>query len=146
MTVLAGRRESFNTAHQLCDPGLSDEEDRRLLGKCASLHGHNCVLEVAAAGGIDPASGYVLDLTLLSDVISRQILRSADHRKPGLPGGVVLERGTRGQRLRITPFPWAGRHPAREPYRQTIQTTDGVLVAGRRDPALHPRDPGLAVS
>ena len=71
MTVLVGRRESFNAAHQLCDPGLSDEENRRLFGKCANLHGHNYVLEVVVAGEVDQASGYVLDLKLLSDVMSQ---------------------------------------------------------------------------
>jgi 6-pyruvoyltetrahydropterin/6-carboxytetrahydropterin synthase len=80
MTVLVGRRESFNAAHQLCDPALSDEENRRLFGKCANLHGHNYVLEVVLAGQIDQASGYVLDLKYLSDVISRQIIGDVDHR------------------------------------------------------------------
>ena len=80
MTVLVGRRETFNAAHQLYDPGLSDEENRRLFGKCANLHGHNYVLEVVVAGEIDRASGYVLDLKLLSDVIGRQIIRDVDHR------------------------------------------------------------------
>jgi hypothetical protein len=61
MTVLASRRESFNAAHQLCDPDLSDQENRCL-------------------------------------------------------------------------------------YRQPIQTTYGVLAAGRRDPTPHPGDPGLAAS
>ncbi|MGH3151643.1 MAG: 6-pyruvoyl trahydropterin synthase family protein [Streptosporangiaceae bacterium] len=80
MTVLVGRRESFNAAHQLYDPDLSDAENRRLFGKCANLHGHNYVVEVAVAGEIDPATGYVLDLKLLSDVIARQIVRDVDHR------------------------------------------------------------------
>jgi 6-pyruvoyltetrahydropterin/6-carboxytetrahydropterin synthase len=80
MTVLVGRRESFNAAHQLCDPALSEEENRRLFGKCANLHGHNYVLEVVVAGDIDQASGYVLDLKLLSEVIGRQIIRDVDHR------------------------------------------------------------------
>ena len=80
MTVLVGRRESFNAAHQLCDPDLSDEENRRLFGKCANLHGHNYVLEVVVAGEIDQASGYVLDLKVLSDVIGRQVIRDVDHR------------------------------------------------------------------
>ena len=80
MTVLVGRRESFNAAHQLCDPALSEEENRRLFGKCANLHGHNYVLEVVVAGEIDRASGYVLDLKLLSEVIGRQIIRDVDHR------------------------------------------------------------------
>ena len=80
MTVLVGRRESFNAAHQLWDPGLPDEANRRLFGKCANVHGHNYVLEVVVAGEIDQASGYVLDLKLLSDIIGRQVIRDVDHR------------------------------------------------------------------
>ena len=80
MTVLVGRRESFNAAHQLWDPDLPDEANRRLFGKCANLHGHNYVLEVVVAGEIDQASGYVLDLKLLSDVIGRTIVKDVDHR------------------------------------------------------------------
>jgi 6-pyruvoyltetrahydropterin/6-carboxytetrahydropterin synthase len=79
-TVLVSRRESFNAAHQLRDPGLSDEENERLFGKCANLHGHNYVLEVVVAGEIDPTTGYVLDLKQLSDVICRLIIRDVDHR------------------------------------------------------------------
>ena len=78
--VMLGRRESFNAAHQLCDPDRSDEDNRRLFGKCASLHGHNYVLEVVVAGQVDQATGYVLDLKSLSDVISRQVIRDVDHR------------------------------------------------------------------
>jgi 6-pyruvoyltetrahydropterin/6-carboxytetrahydropterin synthase len=80
MIVLVGRRESFNAAHQLCDPDLSDEENRRLFGKCANLHGHNYVLEVVVAGEIDPASGYVVDLKVVSDVIRSRVIRDVDHR------------------------------------------------------------------
>ena len=80
MTVLVGRRESFNAAHQLCNPDLSDEENERLFGKCATLHGHNYVLEVVVAGEIEQASGYVLDLKSLSDVICRQVIQDVDHR------------------------------------------------------------------
>ncbi len=80
MTVLVGRRESFNAAHQLYNPDLSDEENRRLFGKCVNLHGHNYVVEVVVAGEIDPTTGYVLDLKLLSDVMTRQVIRDVDHR------------------------------------------------------------------
>lgn len=55
--------------------------------------------------------------------------------KPGLLDGVVLEGETRDQRLTITPFPRPGRYATWEPYRQTIETTEGVLVEERRDPA-----------
>ena len=78
-TVLVSRRETFNAAHQLTDPELSDAENRRLYGKCANVHGHNYVLEVVVAGEIDQATGYVLDLKELSDVISRRVIEDVDH-------------------------------------------------------------------
>ncbi|HEV2931587.1 MAG TPA: 6-carboxytetrahydropterin synthase [Streptosporangiaceae bacterium] len=80
MTVLVGRRESFNAAHRLWNPDLPDDENQRLFGKCANLHGHNYVLEVVVAGEIDPDTGYVLDLKVLSEVIARQVIRDVDHR------------------------------------------------------------------
>ena len=80
MTVLLGRRESFSAAHQLYDPDLSDDENQRLFGKCVNLHGHNYVVEVVVAGEIDQASGYVLDLKLLSDIITTHVIHDVDHR------------------------------------------------------------------
>jgi 6-pyruvoyltetrahydropterin/6-carboxytetrahydropterin synthase len=79
-TILVSRRESFNAAHQLRDPDLSDEENQRLFGKCANLHGHNYVIEVVVAGEIDRATGYVVDLKQLSDVVCRRIIQDVDHR------------------------------------------------------------------
>jgi 6-pyruvoyltetrahydropterin/6-carboxytetrahydropterin synthase len=79
-TVLVSRRETFNAAHVLRDPGLSDAENERLFGKCANLHGHNYVLEVVVAGEIDPATGYVLDLKQLSDLVASRIIEHVDHR------------------------------------------------------------------
>ncbi|MFY9650792.1 MAG: 6-carboxytetrahydropterin synthase [Trebonia sp.] len=79
MTVLVGRRESFNAAHQLYDPDLSDDENRRLFGKCVNLHGHNYVLEVVVAGEVDHATGYVVDLKVLSNVIKTHVICDVDH-------------------------------------------------------------------
>jgi 6-pyruvoyltetrahydropterin/6-carboxytetrahydropterin synthase len=79
-TVLISRREAFNAAHELRNPELSEDENRRLYGKCANLHGHNYLLEVVVAGTIDPTTGYVLDLKRLSNVISRRIIEDVDHR------------------------------------------------------------------
>jgi 6-pyruvoyltetrahydropterin/6-carboxytetrahydropterin synthase len=79
-TVLVSRRESFNAAHQLSDPRLSDEENERLFGKCARMHGHNYVLEVVVGGHIDESTGYVLDLKRLAEIIERRIIRDVDHR------------------------------------------------------------------
>jgi 6-pyruvoyltetrahydropterin/6-carboxytetrahydropterin synthase len=74
------RREGFNAAHQLRDPARSDEENRRLYGKCVNVHGHNYVVEVVVSGEIDPATGYVMDLKQLSDLMASQIIDQVDHR------------------------------------------------------------------
>jgi hypothetical protein len=55
--------------------------------------------------------------------------------KAGVLADVELEGETRDQRLKITPFPWPGRYTTWEPYRQTLETADGMIVAERRDPA-----------
>jgi 6-pyruvoyltetrahydropterin/6-carboxytetrahydropterin synthase len=78
-TVLVSRREAFNAAHQLRDPDLSEDENQRLFGKCANLHGHNYVLEVVVAGEVQPTTGYVMDLKELSDVINRRVIQDVDH-------------------------------------------------------------------
>jgi 6-pyruvoyltetrahydropterin/6-carboxytetrahydropterin synthase len=80
VTAQIGRRESFNAAHRLYDPALSDDENRRVFGKCANLHGHNYVLEVVVDGEIDQSNGYVMDLKFLSEVICRRVISDVDHR------------------------------------------------------------------
>lgn len=79
-TVLVSRRETFNAAHQLRNPSLSDDENRRLFGKCVNLHGHNYALDVVVAGKIDDETGYVLDLKHLSELIYEQVIQYVDHR------------------------------------------------------------------
>ncbi|HEV2981076.1 MAG TPA: 6-carboxytetrahydropterin synthase [Solirubrobacteraceae bacterium] len=79
-TILVSRRATFNAAHQLFDPCLSDEANERLFGKCARLHGHNYVLEVVVGGELDNSTGYVLDLKRLADIIDQRIVRDVDHR------------------------------------------------------------------
>ena len=74
------RKIEFSASHICRSPGLSDEENRRLFGKCVNLHGHNYVLDVVVAGHVDEASGYVLDLKQLSSVVCRQIVQHVDHR------------------------------------------------------------------
>lgn len=74
------RREGFNAAHQLWDPARSEEENRRLYGKCVNLHGHNYAVEVIVAGDLDRSTGYVMDLKRLADLINGQIIDQVDHR------------------------------------------------------------------
>src|SRR3989337_998924 len=76
------RRAEFSASHYYHSPALSPEENLRLYGKCNNPHGHghNYVFEVTVGGEIDPASGMVMDLKQLKEVISREVLTLLDHR------------------------------------------------------------------
>ncbi|HEY4277969.1 MAG TPA: hypothetical protein VGM91_07110 [Conexibacter sp.] len=52
----------------------------------------------------------------------------------GLLDDVLIEGETRDQRVKLSPFPGPGEYATWEPHRQTIETTDGVLVTERLDP------------
>lgn len=80
------RKEHFNAAHRLHNPQLSDEENAKLFGKCnyANYHGHNYELIVQVKGEIDPQTGYVIDMKILSDLIKREVVERFDHRNLNL--------------------------------------------------------------
>lgn len=76
------RRLTFNAAHRIHNPALSDEENERLFGKCNSpnWHGHNYTLEVSVTGEPDAVSGYVIDLAEVKQIVERALLDRVDHR------------------------------------------------------------------
>lgn len=84
--VTITRRLRFNAAHRVYDPALSDEENHRRFGKCANPngHGHEYVLFVTVRGPVDPATGYVLDLSALKAVAEREVIDALDHRNLNL--------------------------------------------------------------
>ena len=75
------RKEHFNAAHRLYNPGWSDEKNDRVFGKCnnPNFHGHNYELLVKLIGEPDPDTGYVYDMKKLSDIIREEIIRPFDH-------------------------------------------------------------------
>jgi len=76
------RKIEFSAAHLYHNPKFSDEENRRIFGKCNNPHGHghNYVLEVTVAGDPDPNTGMILDLKELKDILQREIVERMDHR------------------------------------------------------------------
>ncbi len=80
--IYATRRATFNAAHRLYNPVLSEEENYKIFGKCSNpnWHGHNYVLEVVVAGDIDPATGYLIDLKILRDIIEEHVISHVDHK------------------------------------------------------------------
>lgn len=80
------RKEHFNAAHRLLNPSWSEEKNKAVFGKCynPNYHGHNYDIEVKVVGEIDPETGYVIDMKLLSDLIQEKILDKFDHKNLNL--------------------------------------------------------------
>ncbi|MCK9617588.1 MAG: 6-carboxytetrahydropterin synthase [Lentimicrobiaceae bacterium] len=80
------RKERFNAAHRLFNPEFSDEENLRVFGKCSNpnWHGHNYTLWVTVKGEINPQTGFLVNLTLLSQLIHEQVINILDHKNINL--------------------------------------------------------------
>jgi 6-pyruvoyltetrahydropterin/6-carboxytetrahydropterin synthase len=80
--VTATRVLRFNAAHRIHNPALSDDENRRVFGKCnnPSGHGHNYRLEVSVRGPVDERTGYVMDLGVLKRIVEAEFVDRVDHR------------------------------------------------------------------
>lgn len=74
------RAIDFSTSLRYWNPGLPDPDNRRLFGARAAQHGHNYRLEVTLRGEPDPATGMVIDLKDLQEVLDREIMARFDHR------------------------------------------------------------------
>ena len=86
MKVAIFRKEHFNSAHRLFNPAWSDERNDAIFGKCnnPNYHGHNYELIVQLKGEIDPDTGYVYDMKVLSDLIKEHVLTKFDHKNLNL--------------------------------------------------------------
>ena len=80
------RKSHFNAAHRLHSPQMSTEENKAIFGKCNNehYHGHNYEMEVKVTGPIDPKTGYVMDLKVLSDIIENEVCERFDHKNLNL--------------------------------------------------------------
>ena len=74
------RRYGFSASHRLHSVALSDEENRALYDKCNNPygHGHDYQLEISVRGSVDPASGRVVEVGLLDDLVRREIVAPFD--------------------------------------------------------------------
>lgn len=82
MKTTITKRMTFCAGHRMYKPELSDAENLRIFGECSSPggHGHNYVLEVSVSGEVDPATGMIINLKELKQVIEREIVAKVDHK------------------------------------------------------------------
>ncbi|XP_066520857.1 6-pyruvoyl tetrahydrobiopterin synthase [Hoplias malabaricus] len=76
------RVESFSSCHRLHSKTLSDEDNKRIFGKCNNPngHGHNYKVEVTVRGKIDSNTGMVMNLSDLKQYIEEAIMKPLDHK------------------------------------------------------------------
>ena len=94
--VLVRQRFDFAAAHRLHTPTLSDEENRRLFGRCNSPsgHGHNYQVEPCVEVPLDPRGRQPFTLAQLESITGQVIVDPFDHKHLNIdtrefgPGGV----------------------------------------------------------
>ena len=71
--IFVTRRFHFSASHRLFKPGLSNEENEKIYGKCSNPngHGHNYIIEVTVSGNPNPDVGYIMDLKLLKNIFKK---------------------------------------------------------------------------
>ncbi len=76
------RRMEFSATHRLWRTDWDESRNRETFGPAADRrqYGHNYVLEVTLRGPVHPATGMVMDLKALKDVLAQEVEARFDHR------------------------------------------------------------------
>jgi 6-pyruvoyltetrahydropterin/6-carboxytetrahydropterin synthase len=76
------RRETFSAAHKLSRPDWTVEKNNEVFGKCANpnWHGHNYILWVTVKGEVNKETGFVTNLSDVSEIIKQYVLDKIDHK------------------------------------------------------------------
>lgn len=76
------RQVSFSSGHRYWLAELSETENRALFGRWASPynHGHNYVLEASFEGSVDPATGMVVNIKDLDELMRDRVVSAYDQK------------------------------------------------------------------
>ena len=71
----------FSASHRLHNPSLSDEENRRIFGKCNNAlgHGHNYEVQVTLIGATN-ADGLLIDIPAFERTVTQTVIDPFDHK------------------------------------------------------------------
>ncbi len=86
MKLTVSRKAHFNAAHRLYNSNWSDDKNDQVFGKCnnPNFHGHNYELIVSVTGPVNVDTGYVIDMTLLKQIIKQEVEDNLDHKNLNL--------------------------------------------------------------
>ena len=82
MKISLTRRYHFAASHRLHTAKLSEQENKRVYGKCSRPygHGHNYVVEVTVTGPVDPETGMIANLGELDPFVRREVIEPFDQK------------------------------------------------------------------
>ncbi len=69
----------FCAAHRYGNSALSAEENQAAFGPDLQLHGHNYELTVSVTGEINPATGFIVDLGHVKQIVNEYVIQYVDH-------------------------------------------------------------------
>jgi len=78
MTVT--KRFTFEAAHRLCNPDITEQENVDLFHACHHIHGHSYKLFVTVEGLVNRKTGFVVDFKKLKSIVTEQIVNVFDHK------------------------------------------------------------------
>jgi 6-pyruvoyltetrahydropterin/6-carboxytetrahydropterin synthase len=80
--ISLSRRYHFAASHRLHTAKLSEEENKRVYGKCSNPygHGHNYVVEVTVTGPVDSETGMIANLAELDPFVQKEVIEPFDQK------------------------------------------------------------------
>ncbi len=98
------RRERFNAAHRLFIEEWDDAKNFEVFGKCSNpnWHGHNYELFVTVKGNLNPKTGFVVNLKVLSKIIREHIIEKVDHKNLNIDVPFMQGKITSAENIAIT--------------------------------------------
>lgn len=84
--IFISRRERFNAAHRLFREDYDESKNLEVFGKCSNpnWHGHNYELFVTVKGEVNPATGFLINLKVLSKLLNQYVIDKIDHKNINL--------------------------------------------------------------
>ena len=132
------RKEMFCASHRLVSKHLSDEENKRIFGKCYHVngHGHNYVLEVTVRSPIDPATGMVMNLFDMKEIMQAHVLDKVDHKHMNLDVPQFKDLNPTVENMAVTFWGWlVDKLPAGMLYEIKLYETENNFAIYRGESA-----------
>ena len=76
------RAFEFCSGHRLYRPDWDEQRNKAVFGLCSNPagHGHNYTLEVSVTGPLDHATGMIMNLRQLKEVVREKVIADVDHK------------------------------------------------------------------